>query len=282
MTGSLSESEDIVQDTFIEALKISPENIEQPKSWLTKVCLNKSIDHLKLAYKKRETYPGTWLPDAIPDSYQFWDHLVETPSPETKLALSESLTFSFLILAERLSPEERAIYLLKEIFGYPFKEIAELLQKSESACRKIAERARKAIEAGERRFTPSDHPERIIERFFNSVKQGDQEAILELLDESSEFWADGGGKVAALRKVLKDSRKTAMFFAFIGKSVTDPENTKVEFQYVNSRPGVVIAKKQVSGLWLFESILSFEIDGEKILRIYSQRSPDKLKKLLTP
>ncbi len=115
MTGSLSEAEDIVQETFLECASMNPQTIESPKSWLTKVCSNKGLDHLKKAYKKRETYSGPWLPDAIPDSYQVWSSLAAPASPDQNLLLSESLTTSFLLLIEKLTPEERAVYLLSEI-----------------------------------------------------------------------------------------------------------------------------------------------------------------------
>src|SRR5436189_68055 len=109
LTGSLSEAEDLVQETFLECAAVHLPEINTPKSWLTRVCANKGIDHLKSAYKRRETYPGTWLPDVIPDSLQVWSNLQGSPSPETKLIASESLTTSFLLLVERLTPEERAV-----------------------------------------------------------------------------------------------------------------------------------------------------------------------------
>src|SRR5436309_10745350 len=110
MTGSLSEAEDLVQETFMECARVSPSEIKNPKSWLTKICANKGIDHLKSAYKKRETYPGPWLPDVIPDSLQIWTSLHDSESPEKNLIASESLSTSFLLLVERLTPEERAVY----------------------------------------------------------------------------------------------------------------------------------------------------------------------------
>src|SRR6185295_14870114 len=145
MTGSLSEAEDLVQDTFLECARIPRSEIKNPKSWLTKICANKGIDHLKSAYKKRETYPGTWLPDVIPDSLQIWTSLHESESPEENLIASESITTSFLLLVERLTPEERAVYLLSEVFEYSFREISTFLEKSEDACRKTAQRARAAV-----------------------------------------------------------------------------------------------------------------------------------------
>ncbi len=98
MTGSLAEAEDIVQDVFLQCADVNPETLASPKAWLMKVCSNKGIDHLKRAYQKRETYPGTWLPDAVPDSFQLWDHLKSGAPADSQMALSESLTTSFLLL----------------------------------------------------------------------------------------------------------------------------------------------------------------------------------------
>ncbi|WP_374029562.1 sigma-70 family RNA polymerase sigma factor [Bdellovibrio bacteriovorus] len=277
MTGSLSEAEDIVQDVFIECAEVNPTSIQNPKSWLTKVCSNKALDHLKLAYKKRETYPGTWLPDAVPDSFQIWGNLANNDSPDKNILLSQSLTTSFLLLIEKLTPEERVVYLLNEVFEYPFKDIAEVLKKSEEACRKIAERARKAVLSGRSKFVPQPvGAEKVIAQFFDLAKQGNSAGLMNLLAEGSEFWSDGGGKVAAVRDVVTDTARIAEFFKGVWTSkFFKGDDYKVEYQMVNLLPGVVISRKSEDG-WVFETIMSFEIQDGKIVRIYSQRNPDKL------
>ncbi|WII72140.1 RNA polymerase sigma factor SigJ [Bdellovibrio sp. 22V] len=277
MTGSLSEAEDIVQDVFIECAEVNPTSIQNPKSWLTKVCSNRALDHLKLAYKKRETYPGTWLPDAVPDSFQIWGNLANNDSPDKNILLSQSLTTSFLLLIEKLTPEERVVYLLNEVFEYPFKDIAEVLKKSEEACRKIAERARKAVLSGRSKFVPQPvGAEKVIAQFFDLAKQGNSAGLMDLLAEGSEFWSDGGGKVAAVRDVVTDTARIAEFFKGVWTSkFFKGDDYKVEYQMVNLLPGVVISRKSEDG-WVFETIMSFEIQDGKIVRIYSQRNPDKL------
>lgn len=283
MTGSLAEAEDLAQETFLECAKIDPATIKNHKSWLTKVCSNKAIDHLKSAASKRETYPGTWLPDAVPDSLQIWENLNSAESPDKNILLSESLTTSFLLLIDKLSPEERAVYLLGEVFEYSFKEISALLNKSDDACRKIAERARKAILQNKPVFTSkkSESSEKLIADFFTAVKSGDHATLLNLLSEKSEFWADGGGKVSAARTILKDPNLIANFFKGIGRSnVFQATEFKLERAQVNARPGVIITKMLPSGVWEFETIFSFEIEDGKIARIYAQRNPDKLSVLL--
>jgi RNA polymerase sigma-70 factor, ECF subfamily len=281
MTGSLSEAEDLVQDVFLECADVPRSEIRNAKSWLTKICANKGIDYLKSAYKKRETYPGTWLPDVIPDSLQIWSNLHGGESPEKTLIASESLTASFLLLAERLTPEERAVYLLSEVFEYSFKEISTFLDKSEDACRKTAQRARAAVHAAPRFVSDSPDSINLIARFFDHAKNGDKSSLLELLSDESEFWSDGGGKVPAAKTVLAEPEKIAAFFAALGVSKAFvPGDFKLEFTPVSSRPGLIISRKLPSGLWCFETIFSFEIRDNKIVRIYAQRNPDKLKALL--
>ena len=278
MTGSLSEAEDLVQDTFLECANVPRSEVKNPKSWLTKICANKGIDHLKSAYKKRETYPGTWLPDVIPDSLQVWASLHESASPEKTLITSESLTTSFLLLAERLTPDERAVYLLSEVFEYSFKEISAFLDKSEDAYRKTTQRARAAMLSAPRFAANSPDSTRLISRFFESAKNGDHESLVALLSKESEFWSDGGGKVAAAKTVLKEKTKIAVFFAGLGTSNAFVlSDFKLDFTQVSSLPGLIVSRRLPSGLWTFETIFSFEILDGTIARVYAQRNPDKLK-----
>jgi RNA polymerase sigma-70 factor (ECF subfamily) len=283
MTGSLSEAEDLVQDTFLECAGVPRSEIRNPKSWLTKICANKGIDQLKSAYKRRETYPGTWLPDVIPDSLQVWTSLHGSESPEKTLITSETLTTSFLLLVERLTPEERAVYLLSEVFEYSYKEISALLDKSEDACRKTAQRARAALQSAPKFAAASPDSTSLIARFFECAKNGDNASLMELLSDESEFWADGGGKVPAAKTILTERSKIANFFAALGTSKAfTPGDFKLDFTMVSSRPGLIVSRKLPSGLWTFETIFSFELRDEKIARVYAQRHPDKLKALLSP
>lgn len=272
MTGSLSEAEDIAQEAYIDCASVNPADINNHKSWLTKICSNKSIDHLRSAYKRRESYSGTWLPDAIPDSYQI----------ENNLMLSESVTTTFLLMVEKLGPEERVIYILNEVFDYSFKEIAEMLNKSDDNCRKIAQRARSALLNEKTKFSSSEDSVKIVQRFFDYAKLKDKSALIDLMSDDSELWTDGGGKIGVFAKtVLKDKIKTAGFFSALGGSkVFHSEEHKVEVHYVNSRPGLIVSNKLANGSWVYDTLISFEIEGDKIARIYAQRNPEKLEALL--
>lgn len=278
MTGSLTEAEDILQDAFISCADVDPERITNHKSFLTKVCSNKSLDHLKVAWKKRETYKGVWLPDAVPESYQFWGNLEQSESPDHKLMLSESLSTSFLLLLQKLTPEERVVYLLSDIFEYSFKEIGEVLQKSEDACKKVAQRARKAFENQKRFLSRTPESEKLILNFFESAKNGDVDALTSMLSTDSEFWADSGGKVpAASLNVITDTIRTARFFAGIWSSkYFNTDAVKWEIKIVNERTGLVVSRKNEEGNWVFDTIFSFETENGKIARLFAQRNPDKL------
>lgn len=273
MTGSLTEAEDIVQDTFIACAEVNPADVKSPKSWLTKIASNKSLDHLKSAHVKRETYPGVWLPDAIPDTFEIDANLVNR----------ESLTTSFLLLLQKLNPEERVVYLLSDIFEYSFKEISEFLQKTEDACKKIAQRARKAFENQKRFLSYDADAENLVTKFFATAKTGNWEALDSMLAPDSEFWTDGGGKVpVASKAVITDRVRTMRFIAGIWSSKGfASEGVKQEVKMVNGRPGLVVSAQMPNGEWVFDTIMTFEIQNGQIQRIYAQRSPDKLSALLS-
>lgn len=267
--GSFSEAEDVVQEVAIEWLKHQRDEINHPKAWLIRVCTNKSLDALKKAYKKREVYTGTWLPEILPDSFITWDNELET---------KESLKTSFLILLENLNPKERAIYVLRIVFEYNFKEIAEFVETSDANCRKIFQRAKSKIEDQKTHYDQSsDMAYENIRALFNFAKEGSSEKIMSLLSTDSEFWSDGGGKASAARQIFYNPNKIAHFFATIFHNLSKDGNTyKFNFIAVNHQPGLVLSKINDQGLWSLETIFSFEFIDDKIARIYAQRNPDKL------
>lgn len=272
MTGSLAEAEEIVQDTFIECNRYHPNEISNHKSWLTKICSNKGINHIKSAYKRREVYPGVWLPDEIPSGLENWD-----PVPEQ----SESLTTSFLMLLEMLTPEQRVVFLLKEVFAYSFDEIASFLEKDVTNCRKIAQRARDFVSKNKVRFdSPPTNAMELIREFFHHAKNGDKENLKKMLSNKSELLGDGGGKVSAAGQI-KDQERALAFLLNIGKTDVLHSNLfKFEYRFVNARPGLIISQRNNHDEWLLHTVMSFEFLGNQIARVYAQRNPDKLKVLI--
>lgn len=237
---------------------------------------------MKLAYKRREVYQGTWLPDAVPDSFQYWGSLLEGVAPDKKLLHTESLSTSFLLMLQKLNPEERVTYLLNEIFDYSFSEIAEFMNKSEDACKKTCQRARKAFENVKRFHAYTQSDQSVISHFFDVAKTGSKEDLLSLLAHDSEFWSDGGGKVpVASKEVVRDLNFIAKFITTLwGGPILNSENVRQEFKIVNEKPGLVVSKRGTDGEWHFDSVMSLEVENGKIARIYTQRNPDKLESLL--
>jgi len=269
MLGSLSEAEDVVQDVAISWLEQDASELRNPKSWLIRVCTNKAIDYLKKAYKKREVYSGTWLPDAIPDSLITW---------ETDLERKESLSTSFLILLENLSPKERAVYILRKVFEYSSSETSCFLEISDSSCRKIHERACKKIDERENKYSKNHEKSfELLEEFFSLACSGSKEEITDILHSESEFWSDGGGKASAVSRILYEPVAISVFFANVfSKLPIDSKEYKLEYVFVNSSPGIVLSKIDINLLWNIETIFTFEVKEDRIARIYAQRNPDKL------
>ncbi len=265
MLGSFTEAEEIVQEVAIEWLQTDKASIQNPKAWLMKVCTNKTLDLLKKAYKKREVYPGTWLPEVLPNSLITWeDHLEK----------KDSLNTSFLVLLESLSPKERAVYILKTIFEYSFDEISEFTNLTNANCRKISQRANAKINTStSHQNIHSTESISTIQNFFNSAQEGDKESLKQLLSPESEFWSDGGGKASAVKGALYGPDKIARFFANIFKHMKDGQ---YDYTNINNKPGLVVSKQLENRLWVIQTIFSFEIKNNQILKIYAQRNPDKL------
>lgn len=280
MTGSLSEAEEIVQETFLECDNYKPSEIKNHKAWLTKICSNKSINHLQSAQKRREFYPGVWLPDEIPSGMDWWSD-EESKDLSSQMELAESLTTSFLLLLEKLTPEQRAIFLLKEVFSYSFTEISELIGKSNENCRKIAQRAKNSINSEKVNFShPPENALSIISELFHHAKNGNKEGLKKLLSKDAELFGDGGGKVSSAGHLV-NSEQILSFLVNLGTSeVFRSANYKFEYRNVNHRPGLIISKKGSSQLWKLDTILSIEFLDNVIHRIYAQRSPDKLGALI--
>lgn len=276
MTGSLAEAEEIVQETFLECQNMSPAEVLNHRAWLTKVCSNKCLDLLKSAYKKRETYTGTWLPDAVPDNFHMWGDI-----NEQSLIVQESLSTTFLLLAERLTPEERVVFILSEVFDYSYKEISDFLNKSVEALRKIAQRARDAMNSQRIKYTSQTaEAQQLIADFFELVKKQDRAGLESMLGKDSQFWSDGGGKVQAIRVVVTESEQIVRFFASdVISNVYKNAQLKFEFCRINGLPGLAVSKQDENDLWIFDSLMNFEVLDGKISRIYSQRNPDKLASL---
>src|SRR6516165_2648471 len=197
MTGSVSEAEDLVQEAFFRLERAQQRGVvvESPKAYLAAATTRLAIDHMRSARVRRESYIGTWLPEPVLTDL---DH-----NPEHMAELSDSLSVAFLVLLESLSPVERAVFLLREVFDYSYEDIAQIVNKSEANCRQIFGRARKHLDAHHARFEASaEQNEALVQSFLAAARGGDLDQLVDLLAADAVMCGDGGGKASAVRQAL--------------------------------------------------------------------------------
>jgi len=263
MLGSVSDAEDMVQEAWLRWRDTG--SVESPRAWLVRTVSRLCLDRLKSARVQREHYYGTWLPEPLVDS------LAEPPSG----VVDESVSIALMLVLEKLTPTERAGFLLHDVFGYSFDEIAGILEKSEPACRKLVSRARERVRAEKPRFaaTQAEH-EDLLHRFMTACRGGEMEPLMHLFSEGVALYSDGGGKATAVPKILSDPDVIARFFIRI---VQDLEARYYELRptHFNGAPGVLFL---VGGTLV--TALSLDIREGKIHAIYGHRNPDKLREFL--
>lgn len=266
MVGSFSEAEDIVQEAYVRFHRATSRGtkIESARAYLTVVTTRLGIDHLRSARVRREAYVGPWLPDPLVDEL--------APDVAQDAELADSLSTAFLVLLETLSPVERAVFLLREIFDYGYDEIAEVVGKSEANCRQIAVRARRRIEADQPRFEASrQEREELSERFFAASRSGDLAGLVELLAGDAAFYGDGGDKGNGFpRPILGRDRVGRLVVGAVRK--LDQLGIRLRPVHVGGQPGVLLAdpENRVVGVW------SLHIADGVIHTIHGVVNPDKL------
>jgi RNA polymerase sigma-70 factor (ECF subfamily) len=271
MVGSVSDAEDLVQEAYLRMHREQQEGteIESPKAFLTTVITRLSIDHLRSARVRREEYVGEWLPEPL---------LVDTESdPAADAEMSDTLSLAFLVLLESLSPLERAVFLLHDVFGYSYAEIGEVVGKSEDNCRQIALRARRAVDAGKPRFDPSEEERRAVaERFFAALA-GEASDIAAVLSEDVVLHGDGGGKAPAIARALQGADRVSRTFANWVKAGVRVGAT-MDVTTVNGQPGAIF--------WMptgeIASVMMLHVSGGKVSEIFSVVNPDKLRHIGEP
>jgi RNA polymerase sigma-70 factor (ECF subfamily) len=268
MVGTVGDAEDLVQEAFLRLHREQEEGteIESPKAFLTTVVTRLAIDHLRSARVRREEYVGEWLPEPL---------LVDPePGPAEHAEMSDTLSLAFLVLLESLSPIERAVFLLHDVFGYSFAEIAEVVGKSEDNCRQVASRARRAVEAGQPRFDPSEEErQRVAERFFAALA-GDAPDVAALLAEDVVMTGDGGGKAPALARPLVGADRVARFWLNLGRQGARIGG-QIEPATVNGQPGAVLRNRRGE----IVSVIALDVVGGSVAAIRSVVNPDKLRHL---
>jgi RNA polymerase sigma-70 factor, ECF subfamily len=261
--GSVSEAEDAVQDTWLR-YESSPAQPASAKAFLSAVVTRISIDILRSARARREEYVGQWFPEPLlADPYQ---------DPERSVELADSVSMAALLLLERLSPLERAVFVLREVFGFGFPEVALAVGRSESACRQLAARARRHMDAGRPRFE-ADRRERdkLAARFFEALTEGDVDALRDLLAADVQIVADAGGKAPALARSIIGAEKVARVLASVFPWLVRIDVT-VQSHQVNGQPGAIFRDRDGKVL----NTLALDILDGQIQAIRSVSNPDKL------
>ncbi|MBO0781248.1 MAG: RNA polymerase sigma-70 factor [Ktedonobacteraceae bacterium] len=266
MLGSAMDAEDMVQETFIRYQSADPSTIRSLKAFLSTILVRLCMDQLQLAHRKREEYIGPWLPEPI-----LTVEAAEEGNPEKAVEMQESISLAFLVMLEQLQPFERAVFLLREVFGYEFAEIANLLDKTEAASRKSFSRAKQHLQEHRPRFPASrETHKQLLTSYVQAVEAGEIEKLTSLLTRDVVLWTDSGGKTrqAALNPI-RGQNAVARFS--LGTKRFWPENFHMEMADVNGAPAMLL----YSGDRLF-SVLTIEVDQDRIKAVRFIANPDKL------
>jgi RNA polymerase sigma-70 factor (ECF subfamily) len=264
MTGSVSDAEDIVQEAFARVLRLETEMTE-PKAYLATTVTRLAINQLTSARARRESYVGAWLPEPV----------VTEPGPEEHAEMADSLSMAFLVVLESLSPVERAVLLLHDVFGYEHGEIADIVGKSPQACRQILVRARRHVDEGKPRFEASrEQRDEVARRFFAATEGGDLDALLAVLAPDVEFYGDGGGKAQAATGPMLGSVRVARFLTGLfrrGRGL----DISIRTAEINGQPGAIGYDQagRVIGVFVLD------IADGLVIAIRSVVNPDKLQHL---
>ena len=257
MLGSLADAEDVVQDAWMRWADSDRAGVKQPAAFLRRTVVRLCLDVLKSARARREEYVGPWLPDPI---------IMDEPV--------EDVTLPLLLALERLSPLERAAFLLHDVFGESFDDIGQTLGRDSAACRQLASRARQNLRSDKPRYDVSrEQGLTIASAFFTASRDGDVDALGNLLAEDVSFQSDGGGKRPALPRVVKGIEEVRGLFGAIAKMFRKLPSRVVRYTFINGLPGFVT--EEADGL----QTTALLIDGGKVKAVYVMRNPDKLRHL---
>ena len=270
MLGAVEDAEDVLQDAYLRWHQAKLDAIRSHEAWLVAVVTRLSIDRLRRLATERAAYVGNWLPEPI-----------ATPSsaPDGRAELASDLSMAFLVLLERLAPEERAAFLLREVFGAEYAEIAEVLDKSGAACRQMVHRARERVRRDERRYpSDPDAKRRLLERFVSALAAEDRDGVLSLLAGDVVLVTDGGGKAPSVQAIVRGAERLAQLLVGFERAgrLQLARHGRGELTHevtmLNGEPATLTI---LEGRTLFAT--SFETDGERIVGVYRVLNPDKLR-----
>lgn len=268
MLGSRADAEDVLQDAWLRWSESDSTDVRSTQAWLTTIVTRLSIDRLRSAKAQREVYIGPWLPEPLAD--------IDPVTPESKTELASELSLAFLNLLERLGPEERAAFVLHDAFDCDYDDIAEVLGKSPAACRQLVHRARERIVADRQRFQVDEQTRRrMLERFIEVANAGDLPAMKALFATDARLVTDGGGKAAAVRRILHGAERIALLFKMIFRR--SGQGVERRIVRVNGELGLATSFRG-----RLHSVTTIDTDGQRIYTYYSVANPDKLGEFLRP
>ncbi|MFZ0835247.1 MAG: RNA polymerase sigma-70 factor [Mycobacterium sp.] len=262
--GSATESDDVLQDSYLRWAQVDLSTVRDTKAYLAQLVTRQALNALRAGVRRREDYVGPWLPEPL---------LLDEHDPVSDVVLAESVSMAMMVVLETLGPDERAVFVLREVFGFDYDEIASAVGKSVPAVRQIAHRAREHVQSRRKRFEPVDPQQsaQITEQFLAAAASGDLDALMSMLAPDVVWTADSGGKASAARRPVVGAQKVAavlMGIMRLGKRIPD---VRVETTICNSAPAVVIySGDRLEGIFMVEVV-----DG-KITNFYAMRNPDKL------
>jgi RNA polymerase sigma-70 factor (ECF subfamily) len=272
LLGSLAEAEDAVQETYARWYALSAQQqdtIENPGAWLTTVASRICLNLLGSARARRETYVGEWLPEPLPEGTEWISGRTGGAGvdPADRVALDESVSMAFLVVLESMTPAERVAFILHDVFGYSFAEVAEIVGRTPAACRQLATSARRRIRASQPPATPTTRQAGIVRDFRQAWEAKDINALIALLDPGATATADGGGLARALLRPIEGAQQIARFYA----DLAIPGLTILE-RTVNGQPGLVA---QRDGATI--AVYAFDVADDRIKHIWAMLNPDKLR-----
>lgn len=265
MLGSAAEAEEVVQDAWLRWQGSTPERLDSTDAWLVTITTRLAIDRLRTAKVQREHYVGTWLPEPL---------LSDAPTtPNQLLERADDVSVAFLTLLERLAPEARAAYLLREVFDADYAEVAEALGKSEAACRQLVHRAKAQVQDARPRFSvPRETQLRLLRGFADAAVRGEFSALKAMLADDAQLVSDGGGKVPSFGVPVRGAQRIAQLY--LATSLRHRGALRFEVVVLNGQWGLL---RFIDGA--LESAQAVETDGERIVHIHTQRNPDKLARI---
>lgn len=266
--GSATESDDVLQESYLRWAEVDLDTVRDTKSYLAQLVTRQSLNALRAQARRREEYVGPWLPEPL---------LVDTDDAGSDVVLAESVSMAMMVVLESLTPDERAVFVLREVFGFGHDEIAAAVGKSAAAVRQMAHRAREHVQARRKRFEPVDAAtsEQITVQFFATAATGDVSSLIELLAPDVVWTADSAGKVSAARRPVHGADRVARLI--IGLLRTAGEQGRVELATYNNAPALKLYLGDS-----FEGVITVEITDGRISHFYAMRNPEKLTTVAIP